>query len=158
CHFIFFVLPIPTAWALSLMLKVFLAAIFTVLFLREIGASTSGAIVGAVAFAFGGFMTAWLAWPRADSALWLPLLCFLIHRLCRQPSLRQAIVLSAASAMPILAGHPGMIARVLVTAGGYGIWIVLWQRAQDWRRQLLWLSAAGCLTLGLAAVQLAPTI
>ena len=157
-NFIFIFLPMPMAWSLSLMLKVFLAATFTFLFVREIGASVSGAIVAATAFAFGGFMTGWLAWPRVDTSLWLPLLCFQIHRLCRQPSRRNAIVLAALSTMPILAGHPGMVARVLVTVAGYGVWTVLWQHSRSSRQRLAWLSVAGCLAVGLAAVQLAPSI
>jgi hypothetical protein len=156
-NWIFVFLPIPVAWSLSLMLKVFLAAIFTFLLLREIGASVSGAILAATAFAFGGFVTAWLAWPRMDSLLWLPLLLFQIHRLCRQPCKRHAIILAAISAMPILAGHPGMIARVLAAAAGYGIWIVLVERSRSYRQQLAWLIVAGCLAVGLASVQLVPT-
>jgi hypothetical protein len=157
-NLMFLLLPMPAAWSLSLMAKVFLAAIFTFLFMREIGASVSGAIVAAVGFGFGGFMTAWLAWPRVDTALWLPLLCFQIHRVCRKPSARQALMLAVALAMPILAGHPGMIARTLATAGAYALWIVVWQRSGTARRQLVWLSVAGCLALGITAVQLVPTI
>src|SRR5262245_60959736 len=124
-NLIFVLLPMPAAWSLSLMLKVFLAAIFTFLFMREIGASVSGATVAAAVFSFSGFMTTWLAWPRADTSLWLPLLCFQIHRLCRLPSRRQAVLLGAVAAMPLLAGHPGMGARVLLTAAVFGLWTVL---------------------------------
>jgi hypothetical protein len=152
---------VPVAWSLSLMLKVFLAAIFTFLFMREIGASVSGSIGAAMLFAFGGFMTGWLAWPRADTSIWLPLLCFQIHRLCRRPSRRDAIALAAVLAMPILAGHPAMAARVLTTGAGYSIWILVSQLSQPFsilRRQVLWLAAAGCLAVGLTAVQIGPLI
>jgi hypothetical protein len=141
------------------MVKVFLAAMFTYLFLREIGAAVSGAIVSAIVFAFSGFMTSWLAWPRADTSLWLPLMCFQVHRMCRQPSRRQAILLAGVLAMPILAGHPGIGARILATTAVYSLWIIFWQHnGMSRRQQLLWLSVAGCLAVGLAAVQLIPSI
>ena len=157
-NFVFVLLPMPMAWSVSLMLKVFLAALFTFLFLQEIGTSVCGSVVGATAFALGGFMTAWLGWAHTDSSLWLPLICFQMQRLHRNPEFWNAAVLSVFLAMPVLAGHPGMAAHVVATAAAYGVWLLVWPHSSSKRRYGLWLLSGTCLGVGIAAVQIVPSI
>jgi hypothetical protein len=157
-NWLFLVLPAPAAWSLSLMLKVFLAGVFTVLFLREIGASPSGSITGGLAFAFGGFMTTWIGWTHSDVSLWLPLICCFAHRLSRKPSARAAVFLAIPLAMTLLAGHPGVAAFVMVTSACYGMWIILWKHAPQYKQQVSWLLVAGVMSLGLAAIQVLPSV
>src|SRR2546426_914235 len=152
-NLLFVLLPMPVAWSLSVMLKIFLSGLFTVLFLHAIGASTSGSIAGGLAFAFGGFMTGWSGWPQTETALWLPFMCYCTLRVCQKPSVRNAVLTAVAFAMPLLAGHPGLAAHVVLAAASYGIWVVAWTRSPDCRRQLPCLLAGGLLALGLAAVQ-----
>lgn len=157
-NWLFIVFPATAAWSLSFMLKIFLSAVFTALFLREAGASLFGSIVSGLAFAFGGFMTTWIAWTHTDVSLWLPLVCFFTLRLCQTPSLGAAVVLAIAVAMTLVAGHPGVAAYVMLTAGGYGLWIVFWKRESRNGPPILWLAAAFAFAVGFAAVQVLPSI
>src|SRR6266571_1815952 len=56
---IFYVLPMPGAWTLKLLLNVILAGTLTALFVRSIGGSLPGAIAAGVIFALSGNMTTW---------------------------------------------------------------------------------------------------
>src|SRR5882672_6408759 len=47
---LYFILPMLTAWSVHLALRVFLAAIFMALFVRSIGASKTGAILSGLIF------------------------------------------------------------------------------------------------------------
>src|SRR5439155_15993446 len=111
-----------------------------------------------LAFAFGGFMTAWIGWPHTDTSLWLPLICLCILRAGQKPGPRSAVLLAFTLAMPILAGHPGMAAHVLATAAAYALWIVAGNRSSSRKRQLGWLLFAGFLGAGLSAIQFMPTL
>ncbi len=157
-NWLFIVLPAPVAWSLSFMVKIFLAAVFTALFLGEIGVSPWGRVIGGMAFAFGGFMTTWIAWTHSDVSIWLPLVCFFTLRLCSRPSLRAAVFLAIPVAMTLVAGHPGVAAYVIVTAGCYGLWITLCNHDSHFGPSILFLAAATGLALAFAAVQVIPTI
>jgi hypothetical protein len=157
-NWLFIVLPGPLAWSISFMLKVFLAGFFTALFLREIGASMAGSIIGGLAFAFGGFLTTWIAWTHSDVSIWLPLVCFFTVRLCRTPSWRNAVLLGIPIAMTLLAGHPGVAAYVIFAGGCYGLWITVWDRDSRKPSSIAWFGGAVALGLGFAAIQVVPTI
>src|SRR5262245_55458046 len=58
-NFLVYVLPLPTAWTLLLMLRMLLAGIFMTLLVRSLGGSKTGSIVSGIVFASCGFLTAW---------------------------------------------------------------------------------------------------
>jgi hypothetical protein len=59
CNFLYYLLPVAIAWAICLFIRMFLAGFFMSLFVREIGATKTGAIAAGIVFACCGFMTAW---------------------------------------------------------------------------------------------------
>lgn len=74
-NFIYLFASDITSWNLLLFLQIFLAAIFMYYFLRNLTISKSGAVLGALTFAFSGYMIAWLEFATGGQAgLWLPLL------------------------------------------------------------------------------------
>lgn len=156
-NWLFVVLPAPIAWSISLMLKVLLAGVFTALFVRQIGGSTTGSIVAGTAFAFGGFMTAWIGWTHTDTSLWLPLICLLIHRQCQEPGRVTTLLLAVALAMPLLSGHPGMAAFVWAASAAFGLWTLFSDRPRSLIAPGRGLLVAGVLSMGLAAVQVLPS-
>ena len=160
-HALYYLFSTPTAWTLALMLRMFLGAMFMTLFMRSIGVTKAGAVISAVAFSFGGFMVTWQGAVMGDAVMWLPLVCYSVHRLHIHRSRRSICLAAFAFAMPVLAGHPETAAHVLLTgiAGALLLWA--FPSASAPRFDVRFLAAftfAGVIAIGLTAVQLFPTL
>src|SRR5215467_12696275 len=121
---VYYVLPLPAAWAVCIMSRMFLAALFMALFVRSIGGSKTGSIFAGIAFASCGFMTAWQGQPMTDSAIWLPLVCFAIQKLHERVSGIWIAMTAIGFAMPLLAGHPETTAHIMLA--GTALALSLW--------------------------------
>jgi hypothetical protein len=160
-HLLYLVLPPYAGWAFAAIIRTTLAVLFAALLARELGASRAGALVAGLVYSHCGFMVAWQVWPQSDAALWLPLMMYGIHRLRFRPSRSAVAVTGFAFAMPVLAGHPEV--AVYVTLAGLAFWVFCLllpagEGAASRPRYALLFSAAGLLALGLAAVQMLPTL
>jgi hypothetical protein len=104
---LFYVLPVPYAYSLSVLLHVFLVGVLTYAFLRQVFEVRSiGALVGAVAFAYGGFVSAQIGHINQLSATaWLPAIALAADLAVRRRSARWAVAGAAALATQLLAGH-----------------------------------------------------
>lgn len=79
---IFFMLPFYIAWSILIILGVFLAGLFTFLYLENLKLSRTSAILGSFAFSFSGFFVAWLEWGTVlHTALWIPLILLSIDKI-----------------------------------------------------------------------------
>ena len=103
--------------------KLFLAGLFTLLYMRRLGASSHASALSALAFSFSGFMIVWLGHPHSNSAMWLPLLLFLIEGEFppgsgeggappRAAAVRSWIAFATAYGVMLLGGHPPTILHV----------------------------------------------
>lgn len=172
---IFLVLPVATAYGWFTALHVFLAGAFTYLFLRTIGATRAGAVTGAIAFMFCGFLTVSYLWPMiVSTAIWLPLCLTAIERIIQaielpsgtpqrqQRALIWWIVGAAAVGMQFLAGHLEISFYVLFSMAFYGVARGLWSPGGGLRRPTAVALTGGLLAtmvaagFGLGAAQLAP--
>ena len=159
---LYYLLPVATAWTASLVVRVFLAAVFMTLFVRSIGGSKAGSIFSGIVFSSSGFMTAWQGQPMGDGAVWLPFVCWAVNRLRKTPSASSFALTAVAFAMPVLAGHPETAAHVTLT--GAALALLLWtilpgsNTARFDFRFPASFAFAGLLALGLASVQMIPTI
>lgn len=105
-NFLFFIFDEINAWSLLVLLQPLLAALFTYYYLRNLSIKQSAATLGALSFAFSGFMIAWLSWNTIGHvALWLPLILLAKDRLVQKFSLRWALILILAESSMVLAGH-----------------------------------------------------
>jgi hypothetical protein len=155
-NFLYYILSLPTAWTLCFMLRTFLSGMFMTLFVRTIGGSRAGSIFGGIVFALCGFMTAWQGQPMDDSATWLPFICHAVLRLQSRPS-RSSLALAALGfAMPVLAGHPET--AVHVTFVGCALALATFASSKRDVRFLARFTMAGLLAIGLAAIQIVPTL
>jgi hypothetical protein len=158
----YYVLSLPTAWAVCIMLRTFLAALFMAMFLRSIGGSKTGSIFAGIVFASCGFMTAWQGQPMTDSAIWLPFVCFAIQKLHKKVSGIWTATAATGFAMPLLAGHPETTAHVMLT--GTALALTLWAFPPDIKKPrfdrhfIVAFVFVGVLALGLASVQMVPTL
>jgi uncharacterized membrane protein YfhO len=152
-NWLYYVLPVSMAWTACLVLRTFLCGLFMALFVRSIGATRTGAILAGIVYSSCGFMTAWQGQALGDATIWLPLICFSLKRLRDQLS-RKNIALAAFSfAMPVLAGHPETAAHSTLVGCAWAL--TLWERN---RRYPFYFAAAGILAMGLASVQMIPTL
>lgn len=160
-HVLYYVFATPTAWALALIARMLLGAMFMALLIRSVGGSRAGAIVAGIAFAFGGFMVAWQGAVMGDAVIWLPLICYSVHRLHRNRSGLSLSLTAFAFAMPVLAGHPETAAHVILTGSAAALLLWVFPLGPEPRFDLGFLmsfSVAGILAIGLASVQLLPTL
>jgi len=159
---LYYILPLPLAWTLGIILKMFLSAVFMALFVRSIGGSRTGAIFSAIVFASCGFMTAWQGTPMSDAALWLPLICYAVQRLHRDRSTISLALAAFSFAMPVLAGHPETAFHVTLTGTAWAI--VIWASSINLRGRsfdtgfLVSFTLVGLLALGVASIQMIPTV
>jgi len=144
-------LPMPWAWTLTLAIRMFLAATFMALLIRALGGSLAGCVVAGVVFACCGFITVWQGHIIGDSGVWLPMVCYSVYRLHRTHSFASVALAAVSFAMPVLAGHPETAAHL--TLVGCIFALVL-----GGRRFLGMFALAGVLAIGLAAVQIVPTV
>jgi uncharacterized membrane protein YfhO len=161
-HVIYYILPLPLAWSIALMMRLILAGFFMALFIRALGATRNGAILSGLVFSTCGVITTWQGYSRGDTSIWLPLVCYAIVMLRNQPSRKSVAFAAVVFAMPVFAGHP----ETMVHIGLVGVSLALFLLAMPplgpdhagRARALGAVVAAGVLAIGLAGIQLLPTI
>lgn len=174
-----------------------LAGVFTYWLARYVTCSRLGALVSAIGFAFGGFITTYPAeqLPLLETAIWLPLIVLFLEMAARQPrvvrpaftgnaeapanvssndrgqsaptflpgglprliSWRWVIAAGLAFGVAILAGHPQTVLFIAYATGGFVIWRLL-RSGADWWRTVAAAGLYGAVAVGVAAVQILPTL
>ena len=125
-----------------------------------------GALVAALAFTFGGYMAARVGLPNQLAVIcWLPWIMLCVDRLLARPNLMLGAIMAVLLALQYLAGHFQVQYIALATVGLYllarlfRITVVSGSEAlPGLLRSLLTLAVAVALSVGLAAVQLLPTL
>lgn len=167
---LFYVLPITKAYGFFTVLHLFLAGLFTYVYVRIIGIRRVGSFVAGVTYAFSGFMIVSVDFPMVIAvAAWLPLALAAVELAVRNQEGKAAgrspipYLLGGALVLGIqfLAGHAEMSYYVVMVTAFYGacrLGIFWWRGRQT--RQTVFLAAylAGMVVLGagLGAVQLIP--
>lgn len=155
-NFLYYFLPTAVAWTVGFPLRALLSCIFTALFVRRIGGSTIGAIVAALLFTFSGFVTVWQGQTMIDALIWLPLICYAVVRLHADPSRISIAILAISFALLALAGHPETCVHVCLLAATLAIFLAFQSPAPV--RFIGGFTCAALLSLGLAAIQLSPSV
>jgi len=155
------------ASGLAAFLKLLLAGLFTMLYLRRLGVSYAAAFLSGLVFSLCGFMIVWLGHPHVNCAMWFPLLLYFIEKsfqsasgqatnLFSGPNLRVWIGFAVTYALMLLGGHPPTAAHITIWVGIYFIFRLLQhRREQPFRRLELFM---GALAIGffVAAPQMLP--
>jgi hypothetical protein len=179
-NLIYLILPVARAMGVSLYLHAVLAGWAMRRFLRELGRSHLGALLGALAFMLSSYLVARGSFLTEVNAIaWLPLLWLCGRRLLEsgqpwQARLRALIALAAVVALQFLAGHAQTWFYSLLSLALYGLWLVCSSlrrpsRGRGSRKQWLQatksaigrvvlLGAAVLLGVALVAVQFLPTL
>jgi hypothetical protein len=116
-----YVVPWERAAAVTAALRVFLALVFSFLWIRSQGPSTGPALAGALAYGLGGFVLLWVGWPIANAAALLPAVLYALARVRRHGGRRDVLLLAVAAFALFLGGQPetvlyslGAVVAVLV--------------------------------------------
>jgi hypothetical protein len=151
--------PAADTLALTASLQLLCAALFMVLFLRDLGCRESAAFLGAVGWAFSDFQIFWMGGGAlAQATAVLPLVLLAVRRLVAAPAARAAVGLAASLTLCVLPGHPETLAHVVligVLYGAWQLWGIGWRRAG---RAVASAVAGGLLALALTAVYLLPVV
>lgn len=125
-NLLFWLGDVPRAFANSAILHTFLALIFTYLLCRSLCLPRGCSVVGATVYAFSSFMVTWQLLPTlTNTAVWLPLMILLVHKLsdANTITLRNRIsltlTLAGITALMLLAGHPQVALYILIAVGLY---------------------------------------
>jgi len=156
-NIVYYLLPLKIAWTVNLVLRLFLAASFMALFVRSIGGSAAGSIISGLLFALCGFTIQWQGMSNGDSAIWLPLMFYGVHRLHTKPNRSSIAIAALTFSMPLLSGHPETAAHSTLAASAFAVFLWVSKR-QMMMRSILAFVASGLLALGLASVQVIPTL
>ena len=153
-------LPLGTfrAATVTAALKVELAFIFMWLLLAGTGLARGPSLLGAIAWAAGGFVLLWVGWPLSTSAVMLPGILYALSRLRRSGGRRDLVLLVTVAATTLVGGHPETIAYVVVVSVVFALDLARGPGHGSGRRFVGCCATAGALSLLLAAPGLAPTL
>ncbi|PYS36108.1 MAG: hypothetical protein DMG14_25425 [Acidobacteria bacterium] len=157
----YYVLPLKIAWTASLVIRLFLAGVFMTMFVRSIGGSATGSIVSGLLFALCGFTIQWQGMSNGDSSIWLPLMCYSVHRLHLKPDGASIAIAGLAFAMPVLSGHPETAVHLAAAACALAAFLSISGdegAAPSSLRFVVCFVLASVLAIGVASVQMIPTL
>ncbi|MCL4458521.1 MAG: YfhO family protein [Chloroflexi bacterium] len=161
---IFLLLPTPLAYTYQILLHIFLAGLFTYLYLRKLGTGQLAALVGGVVFMFSGVLVAWAEFATIlSTAIWLPLLFLFVELAFRDGKIRYALLAGVVLATQIFAGHPQYAYYAIIALSLYLLFrlsyiMALNKRPKDMVRLILIASLPLIVGFALAAAQLLPTL
>jgi hypothetical protein len=120
------VLPTDVAMTWSFILHVFLAGLFTYLFLRAYGLGFAAALVGGLAYMMGGPIAAYVS-PGHDGKLYvstlLPLALLFLVRGMRDGKRWSWGALAIAVGLAVLSPHPQLLQYLLLCAGAFALYL-----------------------------------
>ena len=149
----------------EVMAHVLLAALTMYAFLRATRLRRAACLLGALTYAFSGFITGYAMLQTAilETAAWLPLILLALRRLALAPPndragwVKGSALLAVSVALAYTAGHPQTLLFSIYTGiAAFLFWA--WQARLPWRQALLRGGLAGILAIGLSAAQLIPSL
>jgi hypothetical protein len=150
-----YLLPVCQAAAVTSALRVFIALVFSFLFLRRQRLGEAAALCGALAYGLGGFLLLWLGWPIGNGAALLPALLYALVRVDEERGRRDSVLLFLVTAAVLLGGHPE---TQLYELSCTGVFLLARTAARSARRERRALIFRAGLAMGLAAAAMAPVL
>src|SRR5512143_1028185 len=147
------------ALELEAALHVLLSAVLLYGFLHGEVRRRSSAVLGALVFAFGGYLTGYpiLQLAILETVTWLPLALWAARRLAARGDVRSLAVMAAALALSVLAGHPQTYTYIFYLVAIYFVYRAR-REQMSWGKTLVRLSGVIGLALMLSAIQLIPSL
>ena len=157
-NIIMYLLPSLYAWDLLILIRLFLAGLFTYGFMRNLGFRRSASLGSGIVFMLSGPMVLLQYWT-ANVDILAPLLLIASDRLIRRNSIRDMLTLSIIIALTVLGGHPEHIFLVNSFGLAYFIFRLIQSRPDVPVKKVISLYGVAVLFgIGLSAVVLFPFI
>jgi len=150
-------------------LKLFLAGVFMLLYMKRLGVGCWGRLLSAMVYSLSSFMIVWLGHPHTNCAMLLPLLLYIIEgEFCgqrpavsdkpdRPGGLRRWAAFSVVYGFMILGGHPPTIIHISIVIFVYFCFRLISQRKDGViGRRILFFAFGIIFGALLAAVQILP--
>ncbi|MEM7030119.1 MAG: oligosaccharide flippase family protein [Chloroflexota bacterium] len=168
---LFYILPLPKAYGWFTVLQLWLAGLFTYVFLRVLKADWYGALFGGIIFGLSTFMVNRVVFTMIiAAAIWLPLVLSAIEMVIRKQEEKGTVFYSpipylalgsVAMGLQVLAGHIEITIQVLLISAFYALCRLIMlslsqQTLKPAIRLTAWLMAMMLVGLGLGAIQLIP--
>ncbi len=153
---LYYAFPGQGFYAWSACVRLLLAGLFALCYLRALGVSRAAALPGALAFMLCGFLVVWLNHPHSNVALTLPLHLWLLERLARSARWRDAGLLALAVGAQLLGGHLQTSLHLMLVLLAYALFRALWGAPRLGPRALAQAGAGVVLGGALAGPQLLP--
>ncbi len=145
------------AHTLGFILQFFLAGVFMMAFLRELGLSRWAAFLGGCAYAFNSqFLLMYWLWLNVFA--WVPLALFLYERAVRRNSAGYTLAAGCALAIPLVSGSIQMTFYVVFLFGFYALGTLLLRPMEDRKRLLAQATVLFIVAILIAAAQFLPTL
>jgi len=136
-----------------------MAAMFMILFLRQIGLSKPASYLGAISFAFGGFMMTYLEYSTTGQILaMIPLALYLVEKYYQDRKFRYLVGLAVVVFLVLTGGffQPAFFALLII--GAYVLVSGVVRTKKIISVESVTLAASLVLGIGLAGIQLGPTV
>lgn len=158
---VYLLLPVPQALSASAILHTWLAGALLYLLARAtFGWCVGAALVAALAFAFGGYLTGLVTHiNQLQAAAWLPLLVYLLLGAVARRSVRWAVGGAGVLALAVLAGHSQVVYLTLVALGAVALlapWLVPEPRRERGALTVLGAPGAGPVPAAVRVVRAVP--
>lgn len=155
----YFFLPQPFAWTLLVMLQVFLSGIFSYLFIRSLRVSKISSLLSSTAFACSLYTTVFLEYNSVvQTLLWMPLALYGVQKINEAGHTRYYLLLTLAITLLFFAGHLQVAVASLLFIICFVVFSVRSFSQPKRQRVLLLYALFGLIALGIAAVQLIPSL
>ncbi len=158
-------LPAHIGFTVYTLLSIWVAAVGQLCFVRRMGGSWLGALLAAMAFAFGGFMAARVSYGHSvfiTTICWLPWMLMALEWSARRARWWAGVIAGIPVALAILGGHTGMLVYVLLIWTAFALYLGLTgpreSRRQRWRAVTVAVLLSGSTGLLLSAVQTLPLL
>lgn len=115
----YFAFPSLRFYAWSAFLRLLVAGLGMVLFLRSLGVSRAASLPGAMGFMLSGFLVAWLNHPHVNVAALMPLLLWSVERIARRPRWREAGLAGILFGAQLLGGHVQTSLQMTLVLGAW---------------------------------------
>lgn len=152
-------LPLPLGYAMTAegAMKVLVALTFTFLYARR-RYDELPSVIGAIAFGFGSFVIAWIHWPHATVAVFLPAVAYAVDLLAEARTLGRFVFAAVLGPMIVFGGHPATVVHVVFFAVLFSAWVIFVE-SRERRLQLVGtLVAVSVVAAVLAAPVLLPFV
>lgn len=128
-----YLLPMGVAIPLIAMVKITVAFLGMVAFVRQLGYGWKGAIFAGLSYCASSVMVVWLGWPHSEVMMYGPVLFVLLDKAVHSPKVRYFVGIVAVVYLMMVAGMPTYAAYFLYLGGCYVLYAGVRTYGRHWK-------------------------